>query len=198
MILLVIIFSFFPWFFQTIEKRHGFLLNDWVLSRIPPTDVSIPIFIFIWLSTILMTVRFIQEPEIFLIFLWSYVFLCISRIITISIIPLEPPKGLIDLTNHLANAFYGPKFVTRDLFYSGHTASVFLIFLCLRKKYDKLFALTATIIVGILLLVQHVHYTIDVLAAPFMAYFMYFLGIKIASNGFLHTKNSQKASPNWK
>jgi PAP2 superfamily C-terminal len=194
---LVIIFSFFPWFFQAIEKRHGFLLSDWVLNRIPVHDESIPIFILIWLAALLILVRFIQDPEIFLCFLWGYNLLCISRIITISIVPLDPPRGLVELTDRLANAFYGPKFITRDLFYSGHTASVFLIFLCLRKKADRIFALSAAIIVGVLLMIQHVHYTIDVLAAPLFAYAMYFLGMKIVGkNSFLQTKKSQKASPN--
>jgi hypothetical protein len=50
--------------------------------------------------------------------------------------------------------------------------------------------------VGILLIIQHVHYTIDVLAAPLFAYVMYLLGSKIAGNSFLQAKKSQKASPN--
>jgi PAP2 superfamily C-terminal len=195
-IALVVLFSFFPLFFQAIQKRHGFLLNDWVLNRLPVFDASIPIFIFIWMTTLLIVVRFIKDPEIFLTFLWCYNLLCISRMITISIIPLDPPQGLVALTDRLANAFYGPTFITRDLFYSGHTASVFLIFLCLRKKADKLFALLSTIIVGVLLMIQHVHYTIDVLAAPLFAYAMYLLGTKIAGNSLIQAKKSQKASPN--
>src|ERR1700676_2412081 len=93
-IALVVLFSYFPLFFQAIEKRHGFLLNDWVLNRIPVFDESIPIFIFIWMTTLLIVVRFIQDPEIFLTFLWCYTLLCISRMITSSIIPLDPPRGL--------------------------------------------------------------------------------------------------------
>ncbi len=37
--------------------------------------------------------------------------------------------------------------------------------LCLQRTRDKQFALLATIIVGALVLVQHVHYSIDVVAA---------------------------------
>ena len=195
-IALVILFSFFPWFFQAIERRQGILLNDWVLNVLPVFDASIPIFILIWLATLLIVVRFFQDPEIFLCFLWCYILLCISRIITISLVPLDPPRGLVPLTDRLANAFYGPKFITRDLFYSGHTASVFLIYLCLKRKADKIFALLATLVVGVLLIIQHVHYTIDVLAAPLFAYAMYLLGTKIAGNGSLQAKKSQKASPN--
>ncbi len=176
---LLILFSIFPWFFQTIEKRHGIVLHDWVLVRLPSHNVSIPIFILIWATAALMFIRCIQHPDIFLTILWSYVLLCLSRVITISLVPLEPPIGLLALNDRLANAFYGPTFITRDLFYSGHAASVFLMYLCLRKKSDKLFTLVSTIIVAILLLVQHVHYTIDVIAAPFFTYAMYLIALRI-------------------
>jgi len=179
---LVIIFSVFPWFFQTIEKRHGIQLNDWVLNGLPSYNVSTPIFIFIWLTTMLMLLRCIQSPEIFIRILWSYTLLCYSRVITIGLVPLDPPAGLIALNDRLANAFYGPTFITRDLFYSGHTASVFLMFLCFRNKVDKWFTLCATIIVGILLLIQHVHYTVDVIAAPVFAYAMYLLAMRIVKS----------------
>jgi len=178
-LILVVLFSFFPWFFQTIEKRHGTRLNDLLLSRIPAYDVSIPIFLFLWAATLLIIYRGVQNPNIFIRILWSYTLLCLSRVITICVVRLDPPAGLLPLNDRLANAFYGPTFVTRDLFYSGHTASVFLIFLCLQKKGDKWFALLASVSVGVLLLIQHVHYTVDVVAAPFFAYLMYLLAIKI-------------------
>jgi hypothetical protein len=189
---LVILFSLFPLFFQSIEKRHGILLHDWVLARIPARDVSLPILILIWATAALMLIRCIQRPDIFLTILWSYFLLCISRVITISLVPLEPPFGLLALNDRLANAFYGPTFITRDLFYSGHTASVFLMYLCLRKKTDRWFTLLSAIIVAVLLLVQHVHYTVDVIAAPFFTYAMYLIALRIVRQPL----GNLNASPN--
>jgi hypothetical protein len=89
---------------------------------------------------------------------------------------------LIPLKDPISSLFYGGTqvFITKDLFYSGHTSTQFLIFLCLKKRNDKIVALLATCIVGILVLVQHVHYTIDVLAAFAFTYVIYLMGKKIA------------------
>ena len=99
----------------------------------------------------------------FLTFTWAFIFLSIFRVLTILLVPLDPPGGLITLVDPLSNFFYGAKFVTKDLFFSGHTSTVFLLFLTIPGKTDKKLALIATFIVGLLLLVQHVHYTLDVL-----------------------------------
>ena len=90
-------------------------------------------------------------------------------------VPLDPPDGLIRLNDPLTSMVYGgkDKFMPKDLFFSGHTSNMFLMCLCLTKKTDKYLAFIATIAVGILVLVQHVHYTIDVLAAFFFTYIIY-------------------------
>jgi membrane-associated phospholipid phosphatase len=83
------------------------------------------------------------------------------------------------LADPLSNAFYGSKFVTKDLFFSGHTSTLFIMFLCLTGRTDRILALIATVVVGILLLVQHVHYTLDVLCAPPLTWGIYRLVKKV-------------------
>ncbi len=178
-IALIVIFAFLPFFFQSIEKRNGVVLNDWVLGLIPAHDVSIFIFISIWIVTLLLFIRIAMQPDTFIVFLWAYIFLSAMRIASISFVALNAPKGLIDLADPISNFFYGHAFVTKDLFFSGHASSVFLIFFCLKKKSDKAIVLTGTLIVCFLLLIQHVHYTIDVAAAPLFAYFSYLFSKKL-------------------
>ncbi|MBE9462436.1 phosphatase PAP2-related protein [Dyadobacter subterraneus] len=177
-LILCVISFFLNHFFQAIEVREGVAINDILLSILPAKDCSEIIFILIWSCVGLATVRFLYNPMIFLGFLWSYVALCLTRIITITLVPLNAPEGLIPLRDPLSNYFYGQVFITKDLFYSGHTATLFLIYLCLEKKNDKLFVLFSTAIVGLLLLFQHVHYSMDVLAAPFFAYLNYYCSKK--------------------
>lgn len=163
MAIVIAILAMFPFFFQRIEQRHGIVLNDPLLGYLPAHNVSIPLFIIIWTLSTLAAIRAVQNPWMFLTFVWSFVLLSIFRMLSITLVPLDPPAGLIGLVDPLSNAFYGDKFITRDLFFSGHTSTVFLLFLCLPGKTDKKLALLATIGVGTLLLVQHVHYTLDVL-----------------------------------
>ena len=173
----------FPSFFQHIEKRNGIQLHDILLNNIPAINVSLFIFIVIWSFALLTLIRAIQQPEIFITFLFSFFVLSISRIITISLVPLNPPQGLIPLIDPLSHVFYGGSFVTKDLFYSGHTATQFLMFLCLKKRTDKILTAMSTITVAILVLVQHVHYTIDIIAAPLFAYMCFIIGRSIAKRG---------------
>jgi hypothetical protein len=180
-VLLVIVLASFPVFFAFIEQREGTLLNDHLLRYIPAVDVSIPTFLVIWSMTILLWIRCVQDPYIFIVFLSCFVLLCLSRIITITLVPLEPPEGLIPLKDPLSSIFYGGTdvFIEKDLFYSGHTSIQLLMFFTLKKKTDKLLALLSSIAIGLFVLIQHVHYTIDVLAAIIFSYGIYRLGVLI-------------------
>ena len=108
-----------------------------------------------------------------------------------SLFPLNPPVGLVPLSDPFLKPFYGSNVITKDLFFSGHTGSVFLIFLILRKKWEKIFALVATILVGILLLIQHIHYTIDVIFAPVFVYVVYFLAKKVTAYETMSTVENE-------
>ncbi|MFD2569335.1 phosphatase PAP2-related protein [Spirosoma soli] len=184
----------FPWFFQTIERHKGPVLNDWVLNQLPPQDVSLGIFLIIWATALLLIFRARRSPAVFMMFTYGYIIVSLSRMLSINLVPLDPPVGLIPLIDPISNAFYGKTYITKDLFYSGHTSSIFLMFLCLRRWWDRLFALVGSLIVGSLLLVQHVHYTVDVLGAFVFTYPLYWLGKQFALSGW----NNVETSPNQK
>lgn len=173
----VILMSFLlvsmPFFYQAIELRRGIKFNDYLLQWLPSVDLSIYIFSIIWAMALLTFHRFRQDPQIFLEFLWGFILINLGRFVSIGLVPLDAPDGLIPIEDPIANYFYGPTFITKDLFFSGHTAAMFLMFLCLKKRTDKILALIATFVIAAFVLIQHVHYTMDVVMAPLITYFLW-------------------------
>ncbi len=168
LVLLIGFLSLLPFFYPYIESRDGYRLNDWLLNQLTPRDVSVPVFIIVWGAGILGLYRALFHPSIMLHFFYAYIFFLITRSTCLVFVPLDPPAGIVELKDPLTNIFYGGSFMMKDLFYSGHTSAVIIIAMLLPKRSDKWILATAALILGALLLVQHVHYTIDVLAAlPF-------------------------------
>ncbi|HTR29873.1 MAG TPA: phosphatase PAP2-related protein [Puia sp.] len=179
--LVVSLLSIFPYFFNWVEKRQGVLLNDRVLSVLPPHNVSVPLFILIWSLSLLGIVRAVQFPRFLLTFVWSFFLLSLFRVLTITLVPLDPPANLLNLADPLSNFFYGhDRFITKDLFFSGHTSTMFLLFLCFTGRGDRKIALIVTCFVAFLLLVQHVHYTVDIVGGFIFGWISWSLGSRIA------------------
>jgi hypothetical protein len=185
-ITLIIVLIFFSEFLTKIEQREGLIINDIFLNNIPSIDLSIPVFTIIWSSAALLIWQASKNPAIFITYLWAFIFLMISRMITIYLVPLNPPKNLVPLLDPLINkTFYEGTFITKDLFYSGHTATILLMSFCLKEKIHKKITLLAAICIAIMVLLQHIHYTIDVIAVPFFTYAVYFLSKKFVEKSLV-------------
>lgn len=90
--------------------------------------------------------------------------------------PLEPPAGLIVLKDNISNYFMSGqsgKYVVKDLFFSGHVSAAMLFSIFAENKKIKNILYTLTVFIAILILLQHVHYLIDVIAAPFFSFLAY-------------------------
>lgn len=164
-------FSIFPIkadnYFQWIQKRKGIQLNDWVLNQIPSINFSYPIFSIIYVGVIYLLFQLLKEPKKFLWFAWAFNLETSLRFLTIYCIPLDPPIDLIVLHDPLAEIFiYGENLaITKDLFFSGHTATMVFICSFLPTKLERNIAVLFTLILIFLLLFQHIHYTIDIVGA---------------------------------
>jgi membrane-associated phospholipid phosphatase len=67
-----------------------------------------------------------------------------------------------------------------NFFYSGHTAFPFLLALIFwDNKYLRYLFLFLTVFFGAAVLLAHVHYSIDVFAAPFIVYGMYVITARL-------------------
>jgi hypothetical protein len=168
----ILIFGFFIHFVGYVETRPGVVLADPFLARLPALELDWPIFTIVYGAIVLAFFVLFKRPRRFLLVLQAYTLMVALRIIAMDLVPLEPPTGMIILADPFAKMISGSGApLTRDLFFSGHTATCFLMYLGVEKPaWAKrvLLALVVGVASGVLL--QHVHYSIDVFAAPFFAY----------------------------
>jgi len=160
-----------PVFFAWIELRPGVLPPEPMLQHLPGMDLSIPLFVLLYATIAYGLLRLFGKHALLLKGLQAYVVLLLLRMLTMWVWTLEPPPGLIDLTDPVTQVFYpGSTPFRKDLFFSGHTATLVLLALCMPACRDRLLMAMAAALVGLAVLVQHVHWTVDVLAAPVFAW----------------------------
>jgi len=172
-ILFIAVTSFFTQFLTYNEERIGFTLPDPILNSLPPADLTYFIFFLIYISVLFGLSVLIKSPKKFIIAFQIYSVVLIFRYCFMSLLPLNPPDGIIPLHDPFVELFGTGETLLRDLFFSGHTATLFVFFLVVEKKLYKLFFLISIILVAFALLLQHVHYTIDIITAPFIVYGSY-------------------------
>jgi hypothetical protein len=154
------------------ELRTGERLDDVILKVLPPLDFSNIIFFFTYSTIILTMLSTLAYPGIFVRGLQAFTLITALRTASIYFFPLEPPVDMVLLVDPISGFLLNDDslIVTKDLFFSGHTATLTLMFLCAQHKYLKTFCFVALLIAPALLIWQHVHYTIDIIVAPFVVY----------------------------
>lgn len=184
--LLIILMLFFSQFIGYIEQREGIVLNDPLLNTFHPINLTWLTFALIYLSIILFLFNVIRDPNKILIALQTYGLMVIFRVIAMYLTPFNAPEKIILLDDPFVQIFGKGDILTKDLFFSGHTGTLFLLFLLTENKKLKFTFLISTILVGSAVLLQHVHYSVDVFIAPFVAYSAY----KIIKN--LHSESNRE------
>jgi len=166
------------------ETRNGFAFNDPFLSLFTPIDVTWITFILLYGALIISLTSLSFHPVRMLIAFQAYAIIAFMRLTTIYFLPLNEPATIIPLTDPFVAFFGEGRTFLRDLFFSGHTATMFLFYLTAVNKKLKIVFLILTIIVAGGVLVQHVHYTVDVIVAPFVAYAAYRISVIINKKNF--------------
>ncbi len=161
---------FIPQFFLFIQSRNGIVINDELLNILTPQNFSTAIFVLIYSTIVVAVFSFYKFPVMLLRVLQCYLLLTFLRIISIWLVPLNAPSGYIDLVDPFIGRFaYAGNYIDKDLFFSGHVSILFLIFLFEERRWLKIIFMLSTFLVAAFLLKQHVHYSIDILAAPLFA-----------------------------
>lgn len=161
---------FYSAFLGFVEAREGFSFNDPVLNLFNPVDLTWLIFSAIYLSLFTGIIILVRNPVRLTLAIQTYTVLILVRMIAMYSLPFDPPSSMIPLNDPFVQLFGTGKLLTRDLFFSGHTATLFLLFLVVDKKPFRQLFLFLTVLVAVSVILQHVHYFIDVFAAPFFAF----------------------------
>jgi len=182
LILLAGVLAALAWFINYVEYRQGVVFADPVLNLFDPIDLTWFTFSLIYFALIIAIVSLINYPNRLLFALQLYSLMAFVRIIAMFLLPLNPPEQMIILKDPFVEFFGSGNTLTKDLFFSGHTATLFILYLVSENKIIKIIFLISTILVAVFVLLQHVHYTIDVFAAIFFTYACYSLLEKVKHN----------------
>lgn len=162
-------------FLSWVERRPGIILPDPVLAAIPARDLTWITFALVYASILTTVVLLVPRPRRLLLGLQAYMVMMLLRVAVMSVTPLAAPPGMLALEDPFVQVLGTGQVLTQDLFFSGHTSTTFLLVLFAPGRVARAFLLACTVAVAWCVLWQHVHYTVDVLAAPPFAFAAYAL-----------------------
>lgn len=159
-------------FLASVEARSGVRFTDPLHGLIGPVDLTWVIFLILYGALILAIAVLLREPVVFFRALRAYTMLIGIRMICMWLLPLDPPESMIILNDPFVEMFTtgGSATLTRDLFFSGHTSTLCLIGFVTPGKWYRAAFFSMAVIVGIAVIAQHVHYSVDVAVAPLAAF----------------------------
>jgi hypothetical protein len=183
-LVLVISLNLFSKFLVYVEIRPGVVLHDPLFDLFDAYDFNTTIFIFIYGSLITGLISLLPRPRFLMLALQTYSIMVIFRFIAMYLTPLDVPRGIINLRDPLVFTVGTGMVVTKDLFFSGHIASLTILFFTAKNKYLRWTFFIVGLFVGSMIFLQKAHYTIDMLAAPFFAFAAYTIAKKLDSKLF--------------
>src|SRR3990167_1553236 len=179
-ILLFLLLYILPIYFNYIQHRSGAMIDDPLLKLIylNQHDLSALINILTYSSILITFIWLCNHPERLLISIIAYILIVSMRILCIYLLPLEPPIGDIAIYDPIA---YGGNIITKDLFFSGHIATLALCFLLLKNSILRNTIAIFTILILVSIIFQRNHYIIDIVIAPFISYASYIFACRCCS-----------------
>lgn len=154
-------------------ERQSNAVTDLILNNIPIFDVD-SIFIYgpflFWIFTVIL---FLKEPKRIPFAIKSIALFVLTRSIFVSLTHIGsfPTHALVN-----PPLFFPSLFSNGDLFFSGHTGLPFLMALIFwNNKTLRILFISLAVFFGMVVLMAHVHYSIDVLGAFFITFTIFHL-----------------------
>jgi len=160
------------------SSRPGMVLDDPLYYFLSPRDFSPLIFFLTYSPVVIFLVYIAQYPLLLHRAFNSFVAVFMIRAICIHFIPLSPAPGIIVLNDPVTGALADESHVLNDLFFSGHVGDLMTLFFICGSIYLRRYILLCAVLVGFLLVWQRVHYSVDIIAAPFFSYLCFWVFVK--------------------
>lgn len=160
-----------------VDTRAGYRFTD-PLHVLSPMDFTYAILGLEYFCVGLGLRHALRSPENWVRLGYCYSALFLLRTVTLLLVPLAAPEGAIPLTDPLVKLFTGGvHYHSNDLFFSGHTAFCFVNFFLVPRGWQRWVILAASLAVGAMLIVQRVHYGVDIVGAFMTAFIVSRLGV---------------------
>lgn len=157
--------------FTYSERPTSSFVGDIVLDNLPTVDLNIIIIEGAFLSIVLGILYVLSKPRHILFALKTLALFIIVRALFISLTHVGVYPTHIDPGLGFFDGMYSYLNFQLGFFFSGHTGLPFLMALIFwDHRTARLVFLSMSLVFGVAVLLAHIHYSIDVLAAPFMAY----------------------------
>lgn len=163
---------------EFVSKVEGVPVGDLILSNIPTINTDIFIVQGALVLTAFVVGLLILKPRYLLFTIKAFALFIIVRSFFISLTHLGvDPHQIVFNPDRIGFGLYELLFNAKgDYFFSGHTGVPFLMAsIFWKEKKLRYFFLALSVVLGVSVLLGHVHYSIDVFAAPFMTYGIYTL-----------------------
>lgn len=156
------------------EAIQGVKLDDILLNNIKTMDVSIYVFVILYTVVFYNYLFLFAYPRLLVCFFIFYSSALLIRFTLLTFIHLEAPDYLRYLSDPMLDTItYNGYKITKDLFFSGHMVTIFCCYFAMPNRTIKNLFLVGSIALAILLIIQHVHYTIDLLGAYIAVFILY-------------------------
>jgi hypothetical protein len=162
-------------------------VGDIILNNLPTLDLDFIIVQGALILTLLIIILLILQPKYLSFTIKSLALFIIIRAFFISLTHLgSSPDQLALDTQSIGFGLYNFLYNTRgDFFFSGHTGVPFLFALIFwPEKFWRCLLFTISGLFGVAVLLTHIHYSIDVFAAPFMTYTIFIIAQKLFKADF--------------
>lgn len=168
LLILSLVVNYYAGLYAT--EKASLAVTDIILSNIPVYDVD-GLFIYgpfvLWAFVIILS---LIKPQRIPFVLKSIALFILIRSVFITLTHIGPFPNSLPLDSDLLKYFTSGS----DLFFSAHTGLPFLMALIFQEHRQLLMLFTVmAVFFGIIVLMAHLHYSIDVLSAFFITYTIY-------------------------